>query len=253
MQLVADVHGAFGALRRVGQSGDTVLILGDLVNLIDYRTMEGIVPSVVGTEIVQEVVDLRTVGHLDKASEVWRERTAALGIDVRREVGLLMRREYEAMAVALGNASGFATYGNVDDPELLEAHLPSGMTFVDAEVVEIGRLTFGFVGGGVPRIGSRGEVLEDEMRQKLESIGPVDVLCTHVPPAIDMLAADVIASPTKGSRPILDYIDEYRPRFHFFGDVHQPRAAIWQRGGTRCVNVGYFRATGRPYTFRHGD
>jgi hypothetical protein len=28
--------------------------------------------------------------------------------------------------------------------------------------------------------------------------------------------------------------------------VHQPQASTWRIGRTRCRNVGYFRATGRP-------
>lgn len=247
MFVVSDVHGAFRALERVAQLDGTLLILGDLVNLIDYRTNEGIVPDVVGNSIVAEVVNLRAQGRLDEAAAAWRTSTQGLGIDVRAEVGKRMRAEYESMGSALDGAHGYATYGNVDDPDLLREFLPDAVRFVDAEIVDIDGLRIGFAGGGVPRIGSRGEVTDQQMRGKLETLGPVDVLCTHVPPDIAMLAQDVIASPSKGSRPILEYIDEVQPQFHLFGDVHQGRATRWLRGTTRCINVGYFRATGRPF------
>jgi Icc-related predicted phosphoesterase len=87
------------------------------------------------------------------------------------------------------------------------------------------------------------------MAAKLDQLGPVDVLCTHVPPAVPMLASDVIGGRPKGSGPILDYIKEHRPRYHFFGDIHQPRALSWRLGETMCRNVGYFRATGRAFAF----
>ena len=249
MLLVADVHAAFGALRRVVETGETVLVLGDLVNLVDYRTTTGIIPDVVGQDVVHEVVALRARGAYDEANEAWRTRAAALGVDVRKEVGDRMRLQYEEMRAALEGAAAFVTYGNVDQPSMLEEYLPDGVRFVDAEVVEIEGVRVGFAGGGVERIGSRGEVTDDAMVEKLAAIGPVDVLCTHVPPAIPMLAEDVIASPTKGSAPILEYLRTHQPRFHFFGDVHQPRASRWHLGDSTCINVGYFRATGRPHRF----
>lgn len=249
MNLVSDVHGAFGALHRVAREGQ-LLVLGDLVNLIDYRTTEGIVPDVVGTELVSEIAALRAAGRERDASTVWESWAAGTDIDFRAEVGRRMRSSYEEMSDALYGTRAIVTHGNVDDPALLIAHLPPDCRYVDAEVVEIEGQRVGFVGGGIPRIGSRGEISDDDMRTKLAQLGEVDILCTHVAPAIDVLAQDVLASHLKGSQPVLDYIDRAQPAFHYFGDVHQPRALRWRRGRTVCVNVGYFRATGRAY--RHG-
>jgi Icc-related predicted phosphoesterase len=95
------------------------------------------------------------------------------------------------------------------------------------------------------RIGTPGEVTEAEMEEKLAKLGPVDVLCTHVPPAIPALATDVIAGSEKGSQAILDYVETHKPAFHYFGDIHQPRATTWRIGSTVTRNLGYFRATGR--------
>ena len=88
------------------------------------------------------------------------------------------------------------------------------------------------------------------MAAKLEQLGRVDVLCTHVPPAVPPLASDVIGGRYKGSGPVLAYIERHRPGFHYFGDVHQPQASSWRIGTTLCRNVGYFRATGRPMVHR---
>ena len=46
MLLVADVHGAAEALGKVAGRGETVLVLGDLVNFIDYRSLDGILAEV---------------------------------------------------------------------------------------------------------------------------------------------------------------------------------------------------------------
>ena len=42
MLLVADVHGEFNALSRLVRTGEPLLILGDLINYVDYRTLDGI-------------------------------------------------------------------------------------------------------------------------------------------------------------------------------------------------------------------
>jgi Icc-related predicted phosphoesterase len=253
MIIIADVHDAPGALARVARLGEPLLILGDLANLIDYRTGEGIVADVVGIETIHTIADLRSNKQFDAAARVWRERVAGIEDEVRVRVGELMVLQYARASEALDGAEAYVTYGNVDRPDLLERSLPSSARYLDAEVVEIEGWRIGFVGGGVPKLGTEGEVSHSDMAEKLAAIGPVDVLCTHVPPAIEPLARDVIGRGFKGSPEIVAYLNEFRPRFHFFGDVHQPRAVTWTYAGTECRNVGYFRATGRPYRFPARD
>ena len=103
----------------------------------------------------------------------------------------------------------------------------------------------GIVGGGVPGLGVPGEVSEEEMWRKLSGMGSVEILCTHVAPAIRALSSDVIGGRPKQSQAVVEYIAEHRPRWHYFGDIHQPQAVRWRVGATWCRNVGYFRATGR--------
>ena len=52
MLIVADVHGEFDALRKLVKTGEALLILGDLINYVDYRTMDGIAADVLGREFV---------------------------------------------------------------------------------------------------------------------------------------------------------------------------------------------------------
>jgi Icc-related predicted phosphoesterase len=87
------------------------------------------------------------------------------------------------------------------------------------------------------------------MEELLERLGPVDVLCTHVAPALDPLQTDVVTGRAeRGSAPLLAFIRAHQPRLHLFGDVHQPQASTWRVGPTHCRNVGYFRATERAVT-----
>ncbi len=91
--------------------------------------------------------------------------------------------QYQDTGRALEGGVSYVTYGNVDWPEALQACLPAGSTFVDGEVVEIEGFRVGFVGGGAPTpLGVAGEVSEVDMAEKLEHLGPVDILCSHMPP-----------------------------------------------------------------------
>ena len=247
--VVSDVHGAADALSRAAPKGSTLLVLGDLVNLVDYRTLEGIVPDVVGVDIVQQVVDLRAEMRFSDASALWVEQSKGRVEEIRHAVRAKMELEYRAVSAALENYTAFVTYGNVDDVGLLKETLPPSATFIDTGVVTIDGLSVGFAGGGVPAIGSSGEVSDEDMAIKLASLGPVDVLCTHVPPDVAMLSTDVVGGRPKGSPPVLDYVLEHQPGHLFFGDVHQPRAVTWRIGKTLCRNTGYFRATGRAFAF----
>lgn len=251
MRLVADVHGATAALARVAAMGGPLLILGDLINFIDYRTNEGIVTDVSGKEFTDEMVRLRTAGESAAAARLWRSFSAGREQELRARYDRLIEDAYVEICAALEHVeTAYVTFGNVDRPDLLRKHLPGPARFVDGEVVEIEGARVGFAGGGIVSIGTAGEVTEADMAAKLDRLGPVDILCTHVPPSIPALATDVVAGRTKGSGAVLDYLDRHRPPYHYFGDVHQGRATSWRHGPTYCVNVGYFRATGRA--IHHG-
>lgn len=249
--VVSDVHGAFDALQEVASRGETLLILGDLINLLDYRTREGIIADVLGREFGVAVAGHRAAGDYTAMRQAWTEIVGERRDAVRAAIDEAVVAEYQLCRKALASAVGFCTYGNVDNPTLLKESLPSTMRFVDGEVVDIGGLRFGFVGGGIatPMAGA-GEVTDEDMVRKLEAIGPVDVLCSHLPPAVESLCTDVITGHReRSSEPILEYLHAYQPIRHFYGDVHQPQATTWRVGKTRCENVGYFRATERAVEF----
>jgi Icc-related predicted phosphoesterase len=248
--IVSDVHGAASALRAVASGNEPLLVLGDLVNLIDYRTNDGIVADVVGRDVVEEISLLRSLALRSEANAVWEAATAGQQEEIDLAIGDLMADQYRAVGAALEGVDAFVTYGNVDRPDMLKECLPPGAQYVDGETRVIEGSVVGFAGGGIPRIGTPGEVDPEDMRLKLERLGPVEILCTHVPPDVQPLAADVIGRTRKASKEILNYLLEHQPAFHFFGDIHQPQATTWDVGGTRCINVGYFRATGRAV--RHG-
>jgi Icc-related predicted phosphoesterase len=245
MLIVSDVHGATEALRRVASMGEPLLVLGDLINYIDYRSNEGIVADVSGKELVDEFVRIRGADGHEAASELWHRHWAGREDELRERYRTVTEAAYQDVCDALRGCEAYVTYGNVDRPKMLADNLPEGSRFMDGEVVKIGGVRVGFAGGGVMKIDTPGEITESEMAAKLANLGPVDVLATHVPPAVPELACDVIGGREKGSRAILEYIERTQPSVHYFGDIHQPRATTWRLGSTTCINAGYFRATGR--------
>lgn len=247
MRLIADIHGAVTKLRAVAAEPGPLLVLGDLINFIDYRTNEGIVTEVSGQEFTDQMVALRTAGEAVAAGALWREFRKGREEELQQAYDDAIDKAYDEILEALVGAEAFVTYGNVDRPDLMKRKMPAGSRFVDAEVVDVEGFRVGFAGGGITSIGTAGEVSEETMVAKLDQIGPVDILCTHVPPAVRPLAKDVIAGRDKGSRAILDYIERHQPPHHYFGDIHQPQAATWRVGATLSRNVGYFRATGRAW------
>ena len=251
MLLVADVHGAAGPLAQVAAQDETLLVLGDLINFIDYRTNTGIVAQVCGSDFVAEVVALRSAGLADEARTLWQSFSKGREVELRAQYDSLIDAAYEEVCLALEGSGAIVTYGNVDHPGKLKDHLPPDCRYVVNDVVEVEGLRVGVVGGGLPSpLGVPGEVSDEVMAQRLAGIGPVDVLCTHVAPAADPLQVDVISGQLKGSKPLLEHLERTQPPFHYFGDIHQPQASRWVIGNTVSRNVGYFRATTRAV--RHG-
>jgi len=251
MLIVSDVHGNVEGLRRVSQMGEPLVVLGDLINYIDYRTADGILADIAGNEWVRAMIDYRTESRWGEVQAHWEELRSQRGEEtLREEFRDRIEEAYSDICQALAGAESYVTFGNVDRPDRLKHHLPDGATFVESGIVELEGLRFGIVGGGVAsRLGVPGELSDEELAARLAALGPVDVLGTHVPPAISQLSTDVVAGTDKGSQPVLDYLKEHQPSFHFFGDIHQPQASSWHVGKTLSCNVGYFRATGRAFRF----
>ncbi len=255
MLLVSDVHGAFDALGAVAASGETLLVLGDLLNIADYRTGEGITADVLGIDFARAAAVARAAGDYATMRRLWMERVGDDLAAFRDAFDRQVEAQYSAAGAALAEATNaYVTYGNVDRPDRLRAHLPENARFVDGEVVEVEGVRIGIVGGGIATpLGAAGEVSDEDMSAKLDALGPVDVLCSHLPPAIPSLRRDVVTGNLeRASDPILAYVRRHQPSHHFFGDVHQPQARRWTLGRTTCVNVGYFRATRRAVRFEGG-
>jgi Icc-related predicted phosphoesterase len=245
---ISDLHGAVDQLQGLAGECDALLVLGDLINVLDYRTMDGILVEVFGREPVARAARLRSEGRFDEARVEIRSRIPDPDTS-RARFRDLARKEYERVFEALPEHS-YVTFGNVDIPDLLLASKPETVSFLDGEAVTLGTMTFGFVGGGVRTpLGVPGEVAEQAYDAKLSSLGPVDVICTHMPPRLPWYTYDVVARKFEpGSVGLIAYIQEHQPRYSLFGHVHQPLVERGAIGSTELVNVGHFQAHGRGFT-----
>ena len=254
--VVSDLHGAPDDLRKAVPEGSTLLLLGDLINLLDYISMTGILIEVFSVEAVEEVVRLRTAGRVEDARRVMRERSVGREEEIREEIGTRVRSQYEEIFEALPDPT-YMILGNVDNPPLAHSFAVGypGVHEPDGTVVVLEGERFGFVGGALPTpLHVAGEITEEEMRAKVEGLGEVDVLCSHIPPAIPELCYDTVAGKSEqGSMDLLRYIEDVQPRRAYFGHIHQPlTSALWV-GRTLCINVGYFRSTKRAFPHKKED
>ncbi|MEU2871285.1 metallophosphoesterase [Streptomyces olivoreticuli] len=247
VHVVSDVHGNSEGLARAGDGADAVVCLGDLILFLDYADhSRGIFPELFGVENADRIVELRTARRFEEARELGRSLWA--GIDRDAAIESAVRKQYAELFAAFPTPT-YATYGNVDIPRLWPEYAAPGTTVLDGERVEIGGRVFGFVGGGLQTpMRTPFEIGAEEYAAKIEALGHVDVLCSHIPPDVPELCYDTVARRFEtGSAALLEAIRATRPRYALFGHVHQPLARRMRIGATECVNVGHFASSGTPW------
>ena len=258
VHVVSDVHGNSEALARAGDGADALVVLGDLIDFVDYHDHGGgILGTVFGAEAVGEFARLRR----ERPAELPAFARALWGSvgDAAAVVEEAVRGQYARLFAAM-TAPTYATPGNVDTPDLWPEYAGPHVRILDGEVAEIGGLRFGFVGGGLlpPGVTTRRPGVfrpylrtEDDFAAGIARLGEVDVICTHIPPDVPELSYDVVARRFEsGSPSLLDLITKQQPRWAVFGHVHQPLAPRMRMAYTECANVGHFQRTGRPYVLR---
>lgn len=259
VHVVSDVHGNAEALARVGEGADALVVLGDLVDFVDYvDPARGLLAQVFGYEVSARFGRLRAAGRPGEMRAFVRELWSRFD-DPAAVVEEAVREQYTALFAAM-TAPTYAIPGNVDAAALWPEFARPGVCQADGRVVTIGGLRFGFVGGIPLPAGMapfRGGawtphvLTAEDHSAAVERLDEVDVLCSHAPPAVPELAYDVVSRRSEApSAALLARIRRDRPRAALFGHVHQPLAQRRRVGRTECVNVGHFRQTATPYVLR---
>jgi len=258
VHVVADVHGNARALPRAADGADALLVLGDLIDFVDYDDHSGgILGRVFGAEVVGRFARIRVSGRPGELGEYARSLWSGL-TDPTATLEDAVREQYREIFDALaGCPPCYLTPGNVDLPHLWPEFLSDGLHMLDGDTVELDGLRLGFVGGlplpptvPTPRAGPWRPYVRSraEFDAACARLAGVDLLCSHVPPRVAELAYDVVSRRAEASSAaLLGLIERERPRMALFGHVHQPLAARARVGATECVNVGHFRRTARPY------
>jgi len=113
VKVVSDLHSGVDALAREVDPDDTLLLLGDLINIIDYGAMDGILVEVYGPEAVAEVVGLRAQRRFDEARVVMQRRREGREEEIAQHFQSLIREAYRRVAAVLPPRT-YLILGNVD-------------------------------------------------------------------------------------------------------------------------------------------
>ena len=150
------------------------------------------------------------------------------------------------------------TLGNVDVASIWIDVVGAELPYLDAQTVDIAGRRLGFVAGGAAKPGvpfrppdqvwQTVDPVRRRFRAAVKAVGPVDILCSHVPPNLAncgttscrggwRCTGQACWSPSMSTGPALAV----------FGHVHQPISRRTRRGHTECVNVGHFQRFPRPF------
>ena len=137
------------------------------------------------------------------------------------------------LALTKGGRAAVYVPGNWDEPD---APLPDRVVNLHGRTMTLGRRVFGGLGGSGPApFKSPFELTDDQARAALTSLGRVDVLVSHSPPA--RTKCDLADGVHIGSVPVREYVLKERPGLVLSGHVHESRA-VDRLGGTTVVNPG---------------
>jgi len=259
IHVVSDIHGNMEALARAGDGADLLLVLGDLLDYVDYHDPAGgILGAVFGADLVAPFVALRTAGEFGRLHE-YNQRLWDTVADPHHAIAEIVAQRYEQAVSVLGENT-LLTLGNVD-VEGIWAHVaPDRLRCLDGESVQVDGLTFGFVAGGSTRPGTSFTRSDSpwkpyvraaaDYQAAVERMGAVDVLCSHIPPKLVGLRYDTVPARLEMYGPgLLESIDRHQPLLALSGHVHQPLSARQRRGRTECVNVGHFQRQETAFVF----
>ncbi len=259
VSVVSDIHGNIDDLARVAGSAEQLVVLGDLLDYIDYHDSNGgIFGAVFGPDAVERMARLRAAGDF-KAYHAYDRELWSTVANPRAVLDEVVAARYERVAAVLPPDT-LITLGNVDVEHVWRAVAPPNLAPLDGEVVVLRGARLGFVGGGAlrePPPASPWKSFDrshEQFRSALARIGDVDVLCTHVPPKIADMRLDTVAEREEMYGPgVREFIEARQPVLALSGHVHHPRAREATIGSTRCVNVGYFRRCPTPFVFDTDD
>lgn len=261
ISFVSDIHGNADALAVVAGAAEQLVVLGDLLDYVDYHDPgAGILGEVFGIDQVEQFTALRSVGDFVGLHRLNTELWSAMADPVGTLADVVDRR-YRQMLNALSHANSapLLILGNVDVLSAWDAVAGDQLPSIDGQVIELAGRRFGFVAGGASRHPRARQIVAglawrpymrpvDEYLATVAGLGEVDVLCSHLPPNLAALRYDQLPARLEAYGPgLLEAIGTHQPQLAVFGHVHQPMSERVRYLRTECVNVGHFAR--RPRAF----
>lgn len=165
-------------------------------------------------------------------------------ISIEDIVEWIQKTPYEYKIIVLGN----------HDKELLEHELPNNIILLQNSSIEIHNINFYGLTATLEEYNTRypfGQLTDIEIKNQLKDV-ECDVLITHGPPK-DIL--DNKMGRSVGSKSLLEYVKNYKPKYHLFGHAHHSKG-IFNNGVTTFSNASIVDKLtlktlgGKPFDFR---
>ncbi len=261
ISFVSDIHGNADALAVVAGAAEQLVVLGDLLDYVDYHDPgAGILGEVFGIDQVEQFTALRSAGDFVGLHRLNTELWSAMADPVGTLADVVDRRYRQLLnALSHANSAPLLILGNVDVLSAWEAVAGDRLPSIDGQVIELAGRRFGFVAGGASRHPRARQIVAglawrpymrpvDEYLATVAGLGEVDVLCSHLPPNLAALRYDQLPARLEAFGPgLLEAISTHQPQLAVFGHVHQPMSERVRYQRTECVNVGHFAR--RPRAF----
>ena len=112
LKIVSDVHGAYLDLARQLAPGDTLIMLGDYVNLIDFFSLEGLLTELFTQKEIRQVLEWIGCRQKAKARDFIKRFTHPEG-DRYQEAVELIKGAYAEMGCRI-KCKTYMLYGNTE-------------------------------------------------------------------------------------------------------------------------------------------
>ena len=136
MIFVSDVHYQLDYLNSLPQNMGPVVILGDLINWIDYRDGQGIAMDVFGYDNVIKLINLRKEHKFDQRKTLWRELYKTDPDKIAKKMEIAINKQYEDVFHVLKKYEVWFIPGNVDDVDIMNTYSSSSIKNVDGLIIE---------------------------------------------------------------------------------------------------------------------
>ena len=123
MIFISDVHYQIEYLNSLPENKGPIVILGDLINWIDYRDGQGIAMDVFGKDNVKKLINLRKEHKFDERKSLWRELYKTDPDKVAKKMQSAIYKQYEDVFNVLKKYEVWFIPGNVDDVDIMNTYL----------------------------------------------------------------------------------------------------------------------------------